>query len=215
MSQSSDIFSDSVAVYPIIPADNYTTITEPWFKVLVERKRSLTQEMGKRAPIISVFGSALISPDSAIWQSGFKSGALLAQEGLVVMNGGYGGLMEASSAGARSVGGVTVGITCKNLPEKGPNPYILHEWQVERWDQRLIALIWLADGYLILPGSSGTLVELSMVIETQLKGFIPPRPVVCLTRFWQPVVRRILEHPGMILFGATPQEAVRMITEHL
>ncbi|MFN3821822.1 MAG: hypothetical protein ACK4OO_05760, partial [bacterium] len=98
MNSSTDIFSDSVAVYPIIPADNYTTITEPWFKVLIEQKRSLTQAIGKRAPFISVFGSALISPDSAIWQSGFKSGALLAQEGIVVMNGGYGGLMEASSS---------------------------------------------------------------------------------------------------------------------
>lgn len=209
-----NLLSEGVAVYPILPAEQLTVITEPWFKVLAERKSSLVREWGGRAPFIATFGSALIGQESAIWQSSYKLGVELARAGAIVLNGGYGGLMEATAAGARSVGGITVGITCENLPEKGPNPYILHEWKVERWDQRLIALVWLADGYVILPGSSGTLVELAMVIETQLKGFIPPRPVVCLTRFWQPVVRRVLDHPSLVKFAPTPNEVVRWLREH-
>ncbi len=202
------------AFYPIIPAGEITLIDDPWFKVLSQRKRQIWESSGRNnLPFISVFGSALVEADSAIWQNAFKLGVELARRGAVVMNGGYGGLMEASAAGARAAGGITVGITCENLPEKSANQYIDNEWRVARWDQRLLALIWLADGYVVLPGSSGTLVELSMVIETQLKGFIPRRPIVCLTRYWQPVVNRVVSNRNLVLFAPTPKDCANLVTK--
>ncbi|MBM3325466.1 MAG: hypothetical protein FJY65_00575 [Calditrichaeota bacterium] len=205
-------YQSDEAFYPVLSAGEITLIDDPWFKVLLQRKRQIWDSSGRvNLPFISVFGSAQVDAGSAIWQNAFKLGAELARRGAVVMNGGYGGLMEAASAGARAAGGTTVGVTCENLPEKSANLYIDHEWQVTRWDQRLLALIWLAEGYIVLPGSSGTLVELSMAIETQLKGFVPKHPIVCLTRFWQPVVHRVVPNHNTVLFAPTPKECAALV----
>lgn len=194
----------------IIEATETTLIDDGWFITLAQRKRELQRPHGRPSPFVAVFGSALMEGGSRDWRRGYELGAALARGGAVVINGGYGGAMEAAAAGARSVEGTTVGVTCSDLPEKQANPYIVHEWRCERWDQRLIGLVWLADGYVVLPGSSGTLVELAMMIETQLKGFIPIRPAVCLGSFWKPVVQRIIGAGNIVQFASTPVKAAQL-----
>ncbi len=199
------------------PASDLTEISviqESWFKIYALHKRKFKLSPDGSAPrrLIAVFGGSNVAKGRLQWWRAYSLGRELANRNAVVFNGGYGGVMEASAAGARSVGGDTIGVTCNNLPERQANPYILSEWRLERWDQRLLTLVWLADGYAFMPGSSGTLVELSMVIETQLKGFIPVRPVVCLGAFWEPVVRRIIGGDGMITFAKTPAECADLVT---
>ncbi len=152
----------------------------------------------------------MTEPGSRDWIQAFEVGVALGKAGAVTMNGGYGGIMEACSSGAVSEGGAVVGITCQDLPEKSPNSFITDNWVADRWDQRLLSLIWLADGYIICPGSSGTLVELSMVIETQLKGFLPLRPAVGLGSFWKTVAQRITDTKKIISFASTPVAAVQI-----
>ena len=190
-------------------------IKESWLNILARQKRTLKldQNQNHTTRFVAVFGGAAVDNNSLQWQKVFKLGRELALRRAIIINGGYGGVMEASAAGARSVGGVTIGVTCDNLPEKSANPFILHEWKVERWDQRLLTLVWLSDGYAVMPGSSGTLVELSMVIETQLKGFIPARPIVCLESYWKPVIRRIDGTDGMVGFARTAKECAEMLME--
>ncbi len=192
-----------------------TIINEGWFELLASRKRSLRLSSSgeKTRRLISIFGGSDFYRGSKRWRDAFEVGRELARRGAVVFNGGYGGVMEASAAGARSEGGTVVGVTCDNLPESEPNRYLSEEWRVERWDQRLISLVWLADGYVIMPGSSGTLVELAMVIETQLKGFIPARPVVCLGRFWESIVRRIEGSDWRIMFAKSPEECAAILVK--
>ncbi len=190
-------------------------ISESWLGILARKKRDiiLNRDTTESHRFIAVFGGARVDRDSTAWKKYFRLGKELALRNAVLINGGYGGVMEATAAGARSVGGETVGVTCDNLPVKEPNPYITHEWKVQRWDQRLLTLVWLADGYAVLPGSSGTLVELSMVIETQFKGFIPGRPIVCLESFWKPVVKRIDGTDGMVSFARTPRQCAVMLLD--
>ncbi len=192
-----------------------TLINESWLAILARRKREILIGHDSQHPcrFIAVFGGSSVQEDSPTWRKVFRLGRELALRGAVVYNGGYGGVMAASAAGARSVGGNAVGVTCDNLPEKDPNPYIDMEWRLDRWDERLLSLVWLADGYAVMPGSSGTLVELSMVIETQLKGFIPTRPVVCLGSYWKPVVRRIYGTGSMVLFAGSPIECAKLLTD--
>ncbi len=190
-------------------------IKESWFEILASRKRELlTTVHGSRKPrLIAVFGGSAVKKGSKAWRWSYDTGAALAKRGAIVMNGAYGGVMEASAAGAQDAGGITVGITCSNLPVNEPNEYIQHRWHVPRWDQRLLALVFLADGYVVMPGSSGTLVELSVVIETQLKGFIPIRPVVCYGRYWQPVVKRIIQPDGMVYFARKPEQVAQIVMD--
>jgi len=179
-----------------------SVIKESWFEILASRKSELLNrsESSGKVRLIAVFGGSNVNEGSAEWKQAYNVGLELAKRGAIVFNGGYGGTMAASAAGARSVGGLTVGVTCTNLPEGEVNSFIEIEWKTSRWDQRLLSLIFLADGYAVMPGSSGTLVELAMVIETQLKGFIPARPVVCLGNHWKPVVKRIIGTNKMVSF---------------
>ncbi len=190
-----------------------SVIKESWFEILVHRKSELQQQITETGKLrmIAVFGGAVPSKDSNSYKRAFAVGKELAKRGAIVVNGGYGGVMEASAAGAHSAGGTTIGITCTNLPGK-LNEFIDIEWHVNRWDQRLLALVFLCHGYAVMPGASGTLVELSAVIETQFKGFIPPRPVVCLGRYWNSVVKRIGGTSEMVTFARTPSNLAEILT---
>lgn len=191
-----------------------SVIKESWFELLAYRKRELLRSIGSGSGstrLIAVFGGSAFQRKSRVWKYAFQVGSELAKRNAIVINGGYGGVMEASAAGARECDGHAIGVTCKNLPESSPNKYIDNEWKVERWDQRLVVLVWLSDGYIVMPGSSGTLVELSMLIETQMKEFIPMRPIACFSRHWRPIVKRVLDNPAMIHFTDDVSECVDIV----
>ncbi|MHC4104192.1 MAG: LOG family protein, partial [Planctomycetota bacterium] len=56
-------------------------------------------------------------------------------------------------------------------------------------DERLDKLIELGQAYVVLPGGTGTLLELAKVWELKNKGFLPPdKPIILVGRFWKPLV---------------------------
>jgi uncharacterized protein (TIGR00725 family) len=191
--------------------------------------------MGK---IISVFGSNRLERDSTEYNEVRELGRLLALSGYVVCNGGYGGAMEASARGAveagdqsrRAAGGHTIGITLQSVPGSA-NPYIREEIKAESLFERLRLLLEKADGFVIVRGGTGTLVELALSLELQLKRLTPAKPVVLLGSYWKSVVDT-LEHevefpnpfrgeslppyPRAVLFtAATARDAVSLIDKYL
>ncbi len=54
--------------------------------------------------------------------------------------------------------------------------------------ERLQKLVELGDGYIILKGGTGTLVEFSLVWELMNKTIIKEKPIITVTDFWSPVV---------------------------
>jgi len=192
-----------------------SVLSEGWFAILARRKRDLMYANSHSKPnrLVAVFGGAFHDRESPDGIACFEIGKKLAENGYIVINGGNSGIMEYSAAGARAGGGTTIGVTCKNLPEGGSNKFIEHEWALERWDQRLLALVWLSDAYVIMPGSSGTLVELSMVIETQNKGFLTERPVICWKDNWSAVINRIPEAAEIVKYAYTPDDVIKLLKE--
>ncbi|HEX5630970.1 MAG TPA: DNA-binding protein, partial [Acidimicrobiia bacterium] len=61
--------------------------------------------------IVAVFGSARSIEGDGDYEAGVRCGELLAAAGFAVSTGGYAGLMEAVSRGARSRGGTVIGVT--------------------------------------------------------------------------------------------------------
>ncbi|MCG3180870.1 MAG: hypothetical protein BIFFINMI_03233 [Phycisphaerae bacterium] len=147
---------------------------------------------------IVVFGSSKPRPGEPQWQAAFDAGLALGRAGFAVANGGYGGTMAASAAGARQAGATTVGVTCDVFARSIPNEHILREVRTPDLHRRLQTLIDLGNGYLVLPGLTGTLVELAMVWELRAKRMMPDRPIVCLGDFWRPLIEQ------MIAAGAKP-----------
>jgi len=143
--------------------------------------------------VVSVFGANdAVEGDYAFLQA-HEVGKTLARLGYKVANGGYGGTMEASSRGAKSQFGDTIGVTC-SIWKTSPNPYIDREIRTDSLKERLETLIQAGtSGYVILPGATGTLAELACVWEMTAKGLLERRPIVCMGDFWRPVLDLMAE----------------------
>jgi uncharacterized protein (TIGR00730 family) len=140
--------------------------------------------------IVTVFGGSEAAAETALYSQAHELGAAIARAGWTLCNGGYGGTMEAAARGAFEAGGHTIGVTCAVFRGRsGANPYIRQEVPTFDLFTRLDTLIRLGRAYVVLPGGSGTLLELAAVWELLNKGLIRNRgPVVLLGRHWEPVV---------------------------
>ena len=167
--------------------------------------------------IITVFGSSRPAPGTEAYETARRLGELLARTGFGVATGGYGGTMEAVSRGAKEAGGKTIGVTAEVF-KSAANLWVEEEIRVATWQERLLKLVELGAGYIVLPGGTGTLVELSVVWEWINKGFLRVKPVVILGDFWLPVVSVIPSselHSNPILRAATPEEAVSLLARYI
>ncbi len=117
-----------------------------------------------RKPIIGVMGgSQFVNPDDEQWA--YQIGAMIAQEGWILLNGGRAsGIMEASARGAKDNGGTTIGI----LPVDDA------DWASQYIDIPIVTGIGMArniinvlssDLIVALPGSAGTISEIAVALK--------------------------------------------------
>ncbi|HKQ59755.1 MAG TPA: LOG family protein [Candidatus Polarisedimenticolaceae bacterium] len=134
---------------------------------------------------IAVFGSSEPAPGAADYELARRLGAALARAGHPVVNGGYGGVMEAASRGAREAGGEVIGVTCRAFAQRRPNAYLTTEVATTDLLARTAELIARAAGFVVLPGKAGTLAELAQLWALDRAGCLGGRPVVLLGARWQ------------------------------
>ena len=125
-------------------------------------------------------------------------GRLLAQRGCTVVTGGRGSVMAAAARGAKSAGGVTIGV----LPgesRRDANEWIDHAVVTGVGHARNLAVVASGDAVIAVGGQWGTLAEI---------GFanVLGRPVVILDPGWQ---------LDGVARAATPEEAVELALEAL
>jgi len=127
-----------------------------------------------------------------------RLGKMLAQKGLAVISGGFGGTMEDISRGAKSGAGKTIGVTWykweKPIYSKA-NAFVDEEIVADTLFERIDIMLKKADAFIVLPGGTGTLLELSAVLEHLNKGLIEPKPVIMLGDFWKPVLTCLKMEP--------------------
>lgn len=143
--------------------------------------------------IVTVFGSSRARPESNTYKNAYQLGKLLANAGFTVCNGGYMGIMEASSHGAKEAGGKTIGITTEEFSYREKNKWIDEEIQTKNYIERLSKLIEVADAYIILKGGIGTLSELSLVWTLNVINDTR-KPIVLLGEQWQKVLDNLRKH---------------------
>ena len=163
--------------------------------------------------IVSVFGSNASEGGASGEALAEAVGRKLAELGYAVANGGYGGTMEAGSRGAARAGGHTIGVTC-SLWRSKPNPHLCEVIETDCLADRVRKLAEIASGgFVVLPGGTGTLLELAWVWEAMAKKFMPPRPLVCMGEFWRPLVETIASvrgaHAERVSFAAAADDLER------
>lgn len=148
--------------------------------------------MNKHQKIITVFGSSRPEEGHADYAEALALGQALAAEGFAVCTGGYGGVMEAVSRGARESGGHVLAVTSTFFRSRA-NRWVQEETSVPTWQERLFELVRRGNGYVACKGGTGTLVELAVVWEMLNKKAMEQRPFVVLGDFWRPILERVRE----------------------
>ncbi len=123
-----------------------------------------------------------------------RLGRLLAEKGIAVVSGGFGGAMEDVSRGAKLAGGRTIGITYykeTDPPLKAANEFIEKEIRTKDIFARIAKMMEISDGFIVLEGGTGTLLELAAVLEHINKGMMPPKPIVAVGNFWKSVAKNL------------------------
>ncbi|MHC4721497.1 MAG: LOG family protein [Planctomycetota bacterium] len=142
--------------------------------------------------VITIFGTSKAGPGDEVFECAYETGKALARQGFIVANGGYGGTMLAAAKGVREAGGEVIGVTCSAFGRTRANEYVTEEITTDSLEQRLSRLVELGDGYVILAGGTGTLLELAHVWELKNKGFLDrDKPIIIVGRFWKPLMELI------------------------
>jgi len=143
--------------------------------------------------IVTVFGSSRSREGESDYEEARVLGRALARHGFAVCSGGYGGVMEAVSRGAKEAGGKTYGVTAEFFKAAKLNRWVDVEVRKQNWEERLFELIRLAHGFVACKGGTGTLVELAVVWEMLNKSVMTGKPFAVLGKFWEPILERVRE----------------------
>jgi uncharacterized protein (TIGR00725 family) len=145
---------------------------------------------------IAVVGSERC--DERLYHIAYEVGRLLAERGCVVINGGLGGVMEASAAGAKLKGGLTVGIIPSDRKEDA-NQYIDVVIVTDMGHARNVIIAQSCDAMIAVGGGYGTISEMAIALKLG-KKVVAIEPEVVL--------------PGVEI-AETPEEAVDKALEGL
>ena len=137
--------------------------------------------------IITIFGGSKCAEDSDEYLEARDLGARLAEAGFTICTGGYLGIMEAASRGARDKGGRVFGIVLNQFKSE-PNRYLTDKVATNHFYERLQNLITRSVGFVALRGGMGTVTEISLVWNKLQTGVIGRRPLVLIGECWPPVV---------------------------
>ncbi len=166
--------------------------------------------------IVTIFGTSRARAGDAIFTLATETGRFLAQAGFTIANGGYGGTMLAAAKGAGGAGGEIIGVTCSAFKSSKTNEYVTREIVTDSLDERLDMLVKLGRAYIVLPGGTGTLLELAKVWELKNKGFLnADKPIILLGEFWKPLIELIAtddaDSSSYVKLADKPKQAVEMI----
>ncbi|HET6862632.1 MAG TPA: LOG family protein [Pyrinomonadaceae bacterium] len=167
--------------------------------------------------IVTIFGGSKCHESDPEYIQAEQVGSLLAQAGFTICTGGYLGVMEAASRGAREAGGRVLGIVMNQFKTE-PNRFLTDKVATPHFYERLQRLITRSVGFVALRGGMGTVTELSLVWNKIQTRVIEPRPLVLLGECWRPVVKQWQDclavsdsDVAALDFALTPDEAVEII----
>ncbi len=112
--------------------------------------------------VVALFGSSRAAPGGEAYARAYAFGRTIGELGFDLATGGYGGVMEAASRGAREAGALVFGVTAPAVfpARDGPNPFVEPELPSPSLLSRIERLLDLGAAYVALPGGIGTLAEI-------------------------------------------------------
>jgi uncharacterized protein (TIGR00725 family) len=158
--------------------------------------------LSARRRLIAVCGES--NRDTAFADLAFEVGRGIAQRGAVLLCGGSTGVMDHAARGARSVGGLTIGILAGHDPDEA-NASIEIALATGLGQARNAVIAYSAHGVIAIGGGYGTLSEIALAMRIG-------RPVVGL-HSWR--FERSRQTEGPLPLVETSDEALAWIFSHL
>lgn len=138
--------------------------------------------------IVTIFGGSKCRENSDEYREALDLGRRLAMAGFTICTGGYLGVMEAASRGARESGGRVFGIVMNQFKAE-PNRYLTDKVATDHFYDRLQNLITRSVGFVALRGGMGTVTEISLVWNKLQTHVLEKRPLVLIGDCWKEVVQ--------------------------
>ena len=167
--------------------------------------------------IVTIFGGSKCDESTFEYRQAKELGAALANAGFTICTGGYLGVMEAASRGAREKGGRVFGVVMNQFKSE-PNRYLTDKVASDHFYDRLQNLIQRSVGFIALRGGMGTVTEVSLVWNKLQTGVIENRPLVLLGECWGAIVKAWQEHLvvsdediGLLNFASDVDQALDII----
>jgi uncharacterized protein (TIGR00730 family) len=169
--------------------------------------------------IVTIFGGSKCKHDSEEYLQALDLGHRLAQAGFTICTGGYLGVMEAASRGAREAGGRVFGIVMNQFKSE-PNRYLTDKVATNHFYERLQNLITRSVGFVAFRGGMGTVTEISLVWNKLQTRVLDRRPIVLVGDCWRDVVDAWKKHLvvsdddlALLDFAHNAEEAANIIIE--
>ena len=168
-----------------------------------------------RPILITIIGKSAKDPRDPVPEKALRMaeevGRLIAERKGIVVTGGLSGVMEAVSRGAKSAGGVVIGIL-PGFEKRDANEFVDIAITTGMGWMRNTLTVRAADAVIMISGGIGTLNELTVAYEDK------PTVVLEGTGGWADRIRKIayqgkhLDESGSatLHFAATPEEAVEL-----
>ncbi|MEM2345413.1 MAG: TIGR00725 family protein [Archaeoglobaceae archaeon] len=123
---------------------------------------------------IGVIGSGFCNEET--YKLAYRVGELIAEKGCILINGGLGGVMEASAKGAKSKGGITVGVLPRGVEEA--NPYIDIKIATNMGHARNMIIVHSSDALISIGGEYGTISEIAIALKERKRVASLKPPVI-------------------------------------
>lgn len=158
------------------------------FRIMAEFIDSF-ETMAQQGPLVSIFGSARISPDDPYCKDAKHLAKLLSDCGYGVLTGGGPGIMAAGNEGAFKNGGVSVGLNIKLPMEQNPNRYQTESLDFRYFFVRKVCFMKYSVALVAYPGGFGTLDEFCECLTLVQTNKVNRIPIVLVGKdFWSPFV---------------------------
>lgn len=174
---------------------------------------------------VTFMGYADAKEGDKLFESVFNVAKECAKAGFTVVNGGGPGVMRASSEGAKSVGGKTIGITFypKDIPvfEGRDEANIVDELVVaDNYLDRTLRLLEEGQAFIFFNGGTGTISEFGMAWGLARLYFGHHKPLILYGDFWQEIIFAFTknmyirpEERQVFKIVNSPQEVIDAIAE--
>jgi len=142
---------------------------------------------------VAFFGYADAKESEDPFKNAFEVAALCAKNGYTVVNGAGPGVMKASTLGAQSVGGKTIGITFypKDIPMfegRDETNRVDHLIVAKNYLERTLKLLETGQIFIIFNGGTGTISEFGMAWGLAKLYFGHHKPLILYGDFWQEII---------------------------